>query len=148
MKRLDIFYIPVCTKHLMPFEQQGRIRHFCTRDIRYLLVLLGPQTLFCSYLKKIHICVKWSFPSCCLIWWFFFLNDVKHEWISAHFSLLIFSSFACHKIFEVMVLACLSFPRYSMENSCAFILVACCISWYTYMLTVHDIIKCQCNVRV
>jgi len=44
MSWLDIFYIPVCTKHLMPFEQQSRIRHFYTRDIRYLLVLSGPQT--------------------------------------------------------------------------------------------------------
>ena len=41
----------------------------------------------------------------------------------------------------MMVLACLSFPRYSMENSCAFILIVCCISWYTHILTVHDIKK-------
>jgi hypothetical protein len=29
----------------------------------------------------------------------FFLSDVKHEWILAYSTLLLYSSFACHKIF-------------------------------------------------
>jgi hypothetical protein len=46
MKKLDVFYRPVCIKCLMPYVQKGRIRYFYTRDIRCELVLLGPKHNF------------------------------------------------------------------------------------------------------